>query len=134
MNDAADPQPLWQNGYSMAELWGNSDPVSRGGPALSNNHLIMWGILSIVNDQVGPGAGHVYLRERLWKRDWIAIGLLNEQMVVVPPVADAKFGRKPSAIGDDVTKYTKVRVIHGELYEALTTRPGASIAPSIHNG
>jgi hypothetical protein len=133
MTDVVDPETLWQNGYSMAELWGNSDPVSRGGPALSNTHLIMWGILSIVNDQVGPGAGHVYLRERLWKRDWIAIGMLDGQMMIVPPIEDAKFGRKPSAIGDDVTKYTKVRVIHGELYEALTTRQGASIAPAMDN-
>lgn len=65
MTDVADPQTLWQNGYSIAELWGNTDPVPRGGPARSNNHLIMWGILSIVDDQVGPGAGHAYLRERL---------------------------------------------------------------------
>jgi hypothetical protein len=41
MTDLADPETLWQHGYSMAELCGNSDPVSRGGPALSNTHLIM---------------------------------------------------------------------------------------------
>jgi hypothetical protein len=58
-----------------------------------------------------------------------AVGLLNEQMTIVPPIADAKFGRKPSAIGDDVTKYTMVRVINRELYEALTNHPGLSIAP-----
>jgi hypothetical protein len=55
-----DPRNLWENGYTIGELWKKSAPVSRGGPQLETSHLIMWGILSIVDDQVGEGAGHKY--------------------------------------------------------------------------
>jgi hypothetical protein len=103
---------LWENGYSIGELWGKSDPVSRGGPSLEKTHLIMWGILSIVDDQVREGAGHQYLRDRLWHQDWTAIGFLNGEIAIVPPIKDAKFGRKPSAIGDGNVNYLDVRIVH----------------------
>jgi hypothetical protein len=106
---------VWENGYSIGELWGKSDPVSRGGPSLEKSHLIMWGILSIVDDQVSEGAGHQYLRDRLTQRDWIAIGFLKGKIAVVPPIKDAKFGRKPSAIGDGVVNYVDVRIVHARL-------------------
>jgi hypothetical protein len=108
---------LWENGYSIGELWGKSDPVSRGGPSLEKSHLIMWGILSIVDDQVSEGAGHQYLRDRLWQRDWIAVGFLNGEIAVVPPIKDAKFGRKPSAVGDGTVNYLDVRIVHGRLLD-----------------
>jgi hypothetical protein len=113
MNKVGDPlHDVWHQGYSIAELWGNTDPVSRGGPSESNDHLILWGILSIVEDQVRPGAGHEYLRDRLWNRDWVAIGLLEQRLAILPPIEKPKFGRKPSAISDGTTKYTDVRVVH----------------------
>ena len=56
---------IWGKGYSVAELWGFTQPVSRGSPTLENTHLIVWGILSIVEYQVDRGAGHKYLRDRL---------------------------------------------------------------------
>lgn len=119
------PDPLheiWTNGYSISELWGRTDPVSRGGPAATNTHLIMWGILGIVDDQVSHGAGHQYLRERLLKGDWVAVGFLDGQLAVVPPISDAKFGRKPSAIGDGATNYLNARVVHADLYNTVTQR------------
>src|ERR1700737_1881868 len=73
MIEAVDLNQLWESGYSIAELWGFTQPVSRGGPATDNDHLILWGILSIVEDQVSHGAGHRYLRDRLWDRDWIVL-------------------------------------------------------------
>jgi hypothetical protein len=116
MNDSDETlRSVWENGYSIGELWGKSDPVSRGGPSLEKSHLIMWGILSIVDDQVSEGAGHRYLRDRLTHRDWIAIGFLNRKIAVVPPIKDAKFGRKPSAIGDGVVNYIDVRIVHARL-------------------
>ena len=114
-----DLKQLWENGYSIAELWGFTEPVSRGGPAADNGHLILWGILSIVEDQVSHGAGHRYLRDRLWDRDWIAIGYLDQRLAILPPIKDAKFGRKPSAIGDGVTNYIDVRIVHGRLLMAI---------------
>jgi hypothetical protein len=57
----------------------------------------LWGILGIVDDQVSEGAGHQYLRDRLWYQDWIAIGFLDKQIAIVPPIRDAKFGRKSGA-------------------------------------
>jgi hypothetical protein len=123
--DAAvvDLRGIWQSGYSIAELWGNGEPVSRGGPALETEHLILWGILSIVEDQVSHGAGHRYLRDRLWNRDWIAIGFLNQRLAVLPPIENAKFGRKPSAVGDGITNYTDVRVLHSRLFEKAGFTP-----------
>ena len=114
-----DPRDLWENGYAIGELWGKSDPVSRGGPSLEKSHLIMWGILSIVDDQVSEGAGHQYLRDRLWHQDWIAIGFLNGQIAIVPPIENAKFGRRPSAIGDGVMNYLNVRIVHARLLASI---------------
>ncbi|MEH2470478.1 hypothetical protein V1281_000277 [Nitrobacteraceae bacterium AZCC 2161] len=56
--DVVDLNTLWASGYTVSELWGRTEPVSRGGPAATNSYLIMWGILSIVDDQVSHGAGH----------------------------------------------------------------------------
>jgi hypothetical protein len=118
-----DLRGIWQSGYSIAELWGNGEPVSRGGPSLETEHLILWGILSIVEDQVSHGAGHRYLRDRLWNRDWIAIGFLNQRLAVLPSIENAKFGRKPSAVGDGTTNYTDVRVVHSRLFEKAGFTP-----------
>jgi hypothetical protein len=111
-NMGGDLHDVWRQGYSIAELWGNTDPVSRGGSSDNNDHLILWGILSIVEDQVRPGAGHEYLKDRLWHRDWVAIGLLEQRLAVLPPIEKPKFGRRPSAISDGNTVYTDVRVVH----------------------
>ena len=113
------PRDLWEKGYTIGELWGNSAPVSRGGPQLETCHLIMWGILSIVDDQVREGAGHNYLRERLWHQDWIAVGSLCGDLTIVPPIKDAKFGRKPSAIGDGIVHYLYVRILHSVLFRTI---------------
>ena len=96
---------LWAGGYSIAELWGYSEPVTRSTSAVEAAHGLLWGILSIVEYQVSKGAGHRYLRERLWAGDWIAIGNLEPKvpesaLCRVPKIKDAKFGRKVSAIGD----------------------------------
>jgi hypothetical protein len=80
----------------------------------------MWGILGIVDDQVGHGAGHQYLRDRLLNCDWIGIGYFDNRLVLVPPIHNAKFGRRPSAIGDGVTNYTNARIIHAELFNNLS--------------
>ena len=128
MIEAVDLNQLWENGYSIAELWGFTEPVSRGGPTTDNDHLILWGILSIVEDQVSHGAGHRYLRDRLWDRDWIAIGFLNQRLAILPPIKDAKFGRKPSAIGDGVTNYMDVRILHARLFLAIAGNSSAFLA------
>jgi hypothetical protein len=98
---------------------GVTDPVSRGGPTVDNDHLILCGILSIVEDQISRGAGHRYLRDRLWAGDWIAVGFLDQRLAVVPPIKDAKFGRRPSVIGDGVTNYIDVRIVHTRLFAAI---------------
>ena len=78
---------------------------------------MLWGILGIVEYQVSEGAGHRYLRDRLWNGDWIAIGLQGaaepdrSRLTVVPQIEDAKFGRKRSAVGDGVTNYADVRIV-----------------------
>ena len=82
---------VWVNGYSIAELWGYTKPVSRPEPASGQTHVLLWGILSIVDYQVDQGAGHSYLRDRLWNRDWIAIGFLepktaDSSLQIVPPI------------------------------------------------
>jgi hypothetical protein len=115
----AELRQVWQNGYSISELWGNGEPISRGDQALETEHLLLWGILSIVEDQVGPSAGHRYLRDRLWNRNWIALGFLNQSLSIVPPIKDAKFGRKPSAIGDGTTNYVNARIVHAQPYSRV---------------
>jgi hypothetical protein len=107
---------IWRNGYSIAELWGFSKPVSRGSTP-DNTHLILWGILEIVEYQVNRNAGHAYLRDRLRNGDWIAMGFLEpktpkSRLEILPPIKDAKFGRKQSAIGDGVRNYVDVRIVH----------------------
>jgi hypothetical protein len=121
----------WEQGYTVAELWGMSKPVSRGGEPRDNTHLILWGILGIVDYQVDKGAGHKYLRERLWHGDWTAIGMREprteqSELVVVPPIKDAKFGRKASAVGDGVTNYVNVRILHSRLFKELTNEGAIS--------
>ncbi|MGZ3321095.1 MAG: hypothetical protein ACXU9C_08925 [Xanthobacteraceae bacterium] len=111
---------LWAGGYSIAELWGYSEPVTRHTSAVEADHGLLWGILSIVEYQVSKGAGHRYLRERLWAGDWIAIGTLEPKvpdsgLCRVPKMKDAKFGRKVSAIGDGTLKYTGVRIVHAQF-------------------
>jgi len=111
---------LWAGGYSIAELWGYSEPVTRHTSAVEADHGLLWGILSIVEYQVSKGAGHRYLRERLWAGDWIAIGTLEPKvpdagLCRVPKIKDAKFGRKVSAIGDGTLKYTGVRIVHAQF-------------------
>ncbi len=46
---------VWVNGYSIAELWGYTKPVSRPEPASGQTHVLLWGILSIVDYQVDQG-------------------------------------------------------------------------------
>lgn len=111
---------LWAEGYSIAELWGYGEPVTRGTSHVQSAHLLLWGILSVVEYQVSKGAGHRYLRERLWMGDWLAIGDLEPKLpggklCRVPKFKDAKFGRKVSAIGDGTVKYTGVRIVHSGL-------------------
>jgi len=107
---------IWANGYSIAELWGYTKPVSRPEPASAQTHLLLWGILSIVEYQVDQGAGHRYLRDRLWNGDWIAIGVLEPKtadasLQIVPSIKAAKFGRRFSTVGDGVTNYADVRIV-----------------------
>ena len=85
---------------------------------------MLWGILGIVEYQVDKGAGHRYLRERLWTGDWVAIGVAEPKapdwkLVRVPAIKDAKFGRKESAIGDGVTNYTDVHIVHSRLLDGF---------------
>ncbi len=97
MIESVDLNQLWHNGYSIAELWGFTEPVSRGGPTTDNDHLILWGILSIVEDQVSHGAGHRYLRDRLWDRDWIAIGYLDQRLAILGKESDVGLSALPLA-------------------------------------
>ena len=123
---------LWAKGFSIAELWGASKPVKRGAADTpDDNHLIIWGILGIVEYQVDRGAGHKYLRARLWNGDWVAIGIMApktaaSKLRVLPRIEDAQFGRKTSAVGDGVVNYVDVRIIHSHLYNRLSSaRSGA---------
>ena len=43
---------LWAGGYSIAELWGHSEPVTRNTSSVEAAHGLLWGILSIVEYQV----------------------------------------------------------------------------------
>jgi hypothetical protein len=130
MNEAVDQlEAVWGHGFSVAELWGMSSPVSHPGSDV-DQHLMLWGILGIVEYQVSEGAGHRYLRDRLWHGDWIAIGFKEpradrSRLTVVPRIEDAKFGRKRSAVGDGATNYVDVRIVHAQLFAALIgTQPG----------
>lgn len=119
---ASDLEAVWRLGYSIAELWGASRPVNRGTSAVPAKHLLLWGILSIVEYQVDRGAGHKYLRERLEKEDWVAIGCVVQDgvesiLVRVPPMADAQFGKAKSAIGRTSAEYVDVRIVNAELVE-----------------
>ena len=116
---------IWAKGYSIAELWGFTKPVSRGEPATTNEHLILWGILSIVEYQVDRGAGHKYLRARLYNGDWTAIGFLQpkidaSRLTILPQIKDAQFGRRLSAVGDGQTNYIDVRITHSQTFIELT--------------
>ena len=113
-----DLNSIWSQGYSIPELWGFTKPFSSSSSesASETTHILLWGILSIVEYQVDKGAGHKYLRDRLWNRDWIAIGYLEPKtpdsiLRILPPIENAKFGRTFSAIGDGITNYTDVRII-----------------------
>lgn len=115
-------QALWECGYSVAELWGFTAPVSRKTSDISEPHSLLWGILGIVEYQVDKGAGHVYLRQRIASGDWIGIGFddatgQDGPIAMIPKFKDAKFGRKKSAVGDGVTTFVNVRFIHQKLYE-----------------
>jgi hypothetical protein len=116
---------IWDEGYTVAELWGFTSRVTRGTSVIDRPHGLLWGILGIVEYQVNKGAGHRYLRERLKTGDWIAIGRLvpkeaNPDLSRVPVFEEAKFGRKQSAVGDDTVEYVDVRVVHGQLYAQMT--------------
>jgi len=70
------------------------------------------------------------MRDRLWNRDWIAIGFLNQRLVVLPSLENAKFGRKPSAVGDCTTSYIDVRgSIRDFLNQSTIRRSHAGLAP-----
>jgi hypothetical protein len=116
-----DLREIWAEGYSIAELWGASKPVSHKTSAINEPHHILWGILSIVEYQVDKGAGHKYLRDRLLTGDWIAVGIREPKtsegkFEIVPPIEHAKLGRKSSAVGDGVVNYSDVRVIHEKFF------------------
>ena len=113
---------LWDCGYTVAELWGFTAPVSRGTSVIAEPHGLLWGILAIVEQQVDKGAGHKYLRQRISSGDWIGIGYSEEaaddkRLVIVPQIKDAKFGRRKSAVGDGVTNYVNVRFVHQKLMD-----------------
>lgn len=112
-----DLSKAWESGYSIGELWGFSRSALRAESNSGGQHSIIWGILSIVEYQVDRGAGHKYLRDRLSTGDWTAIGFLvpkaaNSELQIVPPIENAQFGRKPSAIGNADVQYTDVRIVH----------------------
>ena len=134
MSTNDDLQDAWELGYSIAELWGASKPVSRGTSAVDSQYPILWGILSIAEYQIDRGAGHNYLRQRLITGDWIAIGYPDDEtqprtLVRLPRIDDAKFGKKRSAIGDGETNFVDVRVINSELLSAIQME-GRSTGPA----
>lgn len=129
---AADLDAIWAQGYSIGELWGFTKPVSRTEVSAGNVHVLLWGILTIVEQQVDHGAGHKYFRERLYKRDWFAIGYREpktevSRLMIVPPIEHAKFGRKFSSVGDGVVNYTDIRVV-GRDYLMRSSRAHRHIA------
>jgi hypothetical protein len=114
---------LWDCGYTVAELWGFTAPVTRATSEISEPHGLMWGILGIVEYQVDKGAGHKYLRQRISSGDWIGIGFdekaaEEKRLTIVPKITDAKFGRRKSAVGDGATNYVNVRFVHHQLLDA----------------
>lgn len=116
-NDRVPLDDVWAQGYSIAELWGHSGAVTRATSAIDAPHPLLWGILGIAEYQIDRGAGHRYLRDRLLAGDWIAIGYRAPKtdaspLVVVPPIPDAKFGKKQSAIGRDDTEFVDLRIVH----------------------
>ncbi len=120
---------LWDCGYTVAELWGFTAPVSRGTSLISEPHGLLWGILAIVEQQVDKGAGHRYLQQRIVSGDWIGIGVSEtsddeKRLVIVPKIKDAKFGRRRSAVGDGVTNYVNVRFVHHKLLEETAADTG----------
>ena len=124
-HEALDPlEMVWGHGFSVAELWGMSKPVAHPAKEV-DQHLMLWGILSIVEYQVSQGAGHRYLRDRLWNGDWIAIGFRepraeDSRLTVLPQIKEAKFGRRKSEVGDGTTNYADVRIVHSQLFAELT--------------
>ena len=115
---------LWKSGYSIAELWGFTAPVTRRTSDIVRPHGLIWGILRIAEDQIDKGAGHRYFRQRIEAGDWIGIGfreddLAAERYVVVPRLKEAKFGHKKSAIGDGLTNYVNVHFVHRMFCEII---------------
>jgi hypothetical protein len=112
---------LWEAGYSIPELWGFTRPVQRATSVVPGPHHLLWGILGMVEYQVRKGAGHDYLRDRLYSGDWLAIGRLagdaSGPLELIPRFETAKFGRKPSAIGDGRVKYVDARVLHARFID-----------------
>lgn len=113
-------EEAWNLGYSISELWGASKPVSRGTSSVESKHPILWGILSIVEYQVDHGAGHKHLRDRLMAGDWVAIGYHDDEaqpkeLVKLPRIDSAKFGKRRSAIGDGLNNFFDVRIVNREL-------------------
>lgn len=113
---------LWNGGYTIAELWAFTAPVDRETSCVISPHGLMWGILRIAEDQIDVGAGHRYLRQRIFSGDWIGIGHQqgpsdDQQLVVVPRIDEAKFGRTNSSVGDGQTTYTNVRFVHRDFFK-----------------
>ena len=116
---------LWNAGYSVSELWGMSKPAQRATSVIKTPHTLLWGILGIVEYQVSKGAGQRYLRDRLLIGDWLAIGRASndetKSLVLVPKFEDPQFGRKSSAIGDDIIQYLDVRVVHSQFEPVVSS-------------
>lgn len=115
-------QAAWDAGYSIAELWGHSAPVTRATSAVESIHHLLWGILAIAEYQIDTGAGQKYLRARLWSGDWVAIGYRapkteSSPLAIVPRIPDAKFGKKLSAIGTDDVEFVDLRIVHADYLE-----------------
>lgn len=108
---------MWAQGYSIAELWGHSAPVTRATSHVDGEHALLWGILSIAEYQIDTGAGQRYLRDRLWSGDWLAIGYQapktdSSLLILVPRIKNAQFGKKLSAIGRERVEFIDVRIVH----------------------
>lgn len=129
--DSRQLKEIWDGGYSIAELWGFTRPVTRATSAVSEPHGLLWGILAIVDYQVDTGAGHTYLRERIARGDWIGIGFVaseaaSPQLAILPQIENAKFGRKQSAVGDGTTTFTDVRFVHHKFcFEPIANHQSA---------
>lgn len=114
--------PIWEQGYSIAELWGHSKATHRGTSNIGSEHVLLWGILGIVEYQVDRGAGHRYLRSRLEAGDWVVIGyraprIAQSRLICIPKIENAKFGKKLSSIGSDEIQYQDIRVVHHNLLQ-----------------